>query len=81
MYASNLAKEGNLSNGIIDVLNRTSTADMAVISEHYGLADLTFEGARILSGAGQKGLLDIYNNFIGLNRKISWIIIFSSFPI
>ena len=80
MYASNLAKEGNLSNGIIDVLNRTSTADMAVISEHYGLADLTFEGARILSGAGQKGLLDIYNNFIGLNiRNTPWYIIKESF--
>ncbi|MBO4610319.1 MAG: YidC/Oxa1 family membrane protein insertase [Lachnospiraceae bacterium] len=79
MYASNI-REGNLSNGIIDVLNRTSTADMAVISAHYGLSDLTYEGARIISTAGEKGLLDIYNNFLGLNiRNTPWYIIKESF--
>ena len=79
MYASNI-REGNLSNGIIDVLNRTSTSDMAVISAHYGLSDLTYEGARIISSAGEKGLLDIYNNFLGLNiRNTPWYIIKESF--
>ena len=79
MYASNI-REGNLSNGIIDVLNRTSTSDMAVISAHYGLSDLTYEGARIISTAGEKGLLDIYNNFLGLNiRNTPWYIIKESF--
>ncbi|MBO4908934.1 MAG: membrane protein insertase YidC [Lachnospiraceae bacterium] len=73
MYSKNLAKEGNLTNGIIDVLNRVSTSDMAQISEHYGLADCTINGQQILStldASGKvvtKGLLDTYNNFLGLN--------------
>ena len=52
MYSKNLAKEGNLENGIIDVLNRVSSADMTTISEHYGLSDLAFQGSRILSDQG-----------------------------
>lgn len=74
MYSKNLAKEGNLTNGIIDVLNRVSTSDMAQISDHYGLANLTnADGQQILStldASGKvvtKGLLDTYNNFLGLN--------------
>lgn len=73
MYSKNLAKEGNLTNGIIDVLNRVSTSDMAQISDHYGLADCTINGQQILStldASGKvvtKGLLDTYNNFLGLN--------------
>ena len=74
MYSKNLAKEGNLTNGIIDVLNRVSTSDMAQISDHYGLANLTnADGQQILStldASGKvvtKGLLDTYNNVLGLN--------------
>ena len=73
MYSKNLTKEGNLTNGIIDVLNRVSTSDMAQISEHYGLADASINGQQILStldASGKvvtKGLLDTYNNFLGLN--------------
>ena len=74
MYSKNLAKEGNLTNGIIDVLNRTSTSDMAQISAHYGLAGLTnADGQQILStldASGKivtKGVLDTYNSFLGLN--------------
>ena len=73
MYSKNLAKEGNLTNGIIDVLNRVSTSDMAQISDHYGLADATINGQQILStldASGKvvsKGLLDTYNSFLGLN--------------
>lgn len=73
MYSKNLAKEGNLTNGIIDVLNRVSTSDMVKISEHYGLADASINGQQILStvdASGKiitKGLLDTYNNFLGLN--------------
>jgi YidC/Oxa1 family membrane protein insertase len=73
MYSKNLAKENNLVNGIIDVLNRTSSMDMKVISEHYGLSDLTIEGNRILSTLDangnivSKGLIDTYNSFLGLN--------------
>ena len=73
MYSKNLAKEGNLTNGIIDVLNRVSTSDMAKISEHYGLADASINGQQILStvdASGKiisKGLLDTYNSFLGIN--------------
>ncbi len=86
MYSKNLAKEGNLENGIIDVLNRISSADMSVISEHYGLSDLTFEGSRILSSLDangnilDKGLIDVYNNFLGINiRNTPWYIVKESF--
>ena len=85
MYSKNL-KEGNLENGIIDVLNRISSADMSVISEHYGLSDLTFEGSRILSSLDangnilDKGLIDVYNNFLGINiRNTPWYIVKESF--
>ena len=86
MYSKNLAKEGNLENGIIDVLNRVSSADMTTISEHYGLSDLTFQGSRILSTLDangniiEKGLIDTYNNFLGLNiRNTPWYIMRESF--
>ena len=86
MYKKNLALEGNLSNGIIDVLNRVSSADMSVIANHYGLSDLTFNGKNILStldASGNiinKGLIDIYNNFLGLNiRNTPWYIMKESF--
>ncbi len=73
MYSKNLAKEGNLTNGIIDVLNRVSTSHMVKISEHYGLADASINGQQILStldASGKvvsKGLLDTYNSFLGIN--------------
>ncbi|MCR5254719.1 MAG: YidC/Oxa1 family membrane protein insertase [Acetatifactor sp.] len=60
-------------NGIIDVLNKLSTSDIATVSAHYGLDGLTFNGKNILttlSSTGEvisKGLIDTYNNFLGLN--------------
>ncbi|MCM1567987.1 MAG: YidC/Oxa1 family membrane protein insertase [Roseburia sp.] len=65
MYAKNI--QNNLSNGIIDVLNRTSTADMATIAEHYDLSQLTFNEQLILSSDTTTGLIDTYNNFLGLS--------------
>lgn len=65
MYASNL--ESNLSNGIVDVLNKVSSSDMSVISEHYGLSQLTYQGELILSNDTTRGLIDTYNNFLGIN--------------
>lgn len=59
--------EGNLSNGIIDVLNKLSSTDLATISEHYGLSQLQYEGELILSNGTTRGLIDTYNNFLGLN--------------
>ena len=66
MYGKNI-KEGNMVNGVIDVLNRLSTADMNIIAEHYGLTDLTHNGELILSNDVTRGLIDTYNNFLGLN--------------
>ena len=59
--------EGNLQNGIVDVLNRVSSADMMKIAEHYDLSQLTYEGKLLLSNANTTGLIDTYNNFFGLN--------------
>ena len=64
MYGKNI-KEGNMVNGVIDVLNRLSTADMNLMSEHYGLAELTHNGELILSNETTRGLFDTYNNFLG----------------
>ena len=66
MYGKNIS-EGNMTNGIIDVLNKLSSTDMATIAEHYGLNELTYEGNLILSNGTTEGLLDTYNNFLGLN--------------
>ena len=72
MYGKNIT-EGNIQNGIVDVLNMLSSSDMATISEHYGLSALQFEGSYIfnqLNSAGEivkRGLIDRYNNFLGIN--------------
>ena len=67
MYKDNFEKEGNIRNAVIDVLNNVSTTDMAALSEKFGLADLTYEGSLILSNDSTRGLIDTYNNFLGLN--------------
>ena len=70
-YSKNI--NNNLTNGIIDVLNKASSADLATLSEHYKLSDLTLNGSLILSKldtAGNtvtRGLIDTYNNFLGIN--------------
>lgn len=61
-FAKNL--DGNLSNGVIDVLNRLSSTDLSTIADHYQLNNLTYNGSLIL---GKGGLLETYNNFMGLN--------------
>ena len=66
MYGESIAK-GDVTNGIIDVLNKLSSTDLAAISEHYGLSQLTYEGHLILSNDTTRGLIDTYNNFLGLN--------------
>lgn len=67
MYGKNIGDGVTPSvNGVIDVLNKLSTADMDLLSAKYGLADLSVVqgGTKIL---GEGGLLDTYNNFLGLN--------------
>ena len=69
MYGQSMEK-GNLSNGIIDVLNKLSSVDLSSVAEHYGLSGLTYPeagGQLILSNESTRGLIDIYNNFFGLN--------------
>ena len=67
MYEKNFEIAGNTKNAVIDVLNNVSTTDMAALSEKFGLADLTYEGSLILSNDSTRGLIDTYNNFLGLN--------------
>lgn len=74
---------GNISNGIVDVLNKLSSSDLNFISEHYGLADLTTaQGELILSNETTRGLIDTYNNFFGLNMGDSpWNLITSAMAV
>lgn len=70
MYGRYLNVEGagdKAVNSLIDVLNKLSTSDMAIVSKHYDLAELTYNGQLILSNDTTRGLLDTYNNFLGLN--------------
>lgn len=66
MYGKSMTN-GNLENGIVDVLNKLSSSDMSLVAQHYDLSDLTFNGQLILSNENVRGLLDIYNNFLGIN--------------
>lgn len=67
MFSKNFTLADNTRNAIIDTLNKTSTADMAVLSEKFGLADLMYNGNIILSNGAERGVIDVYNNFLGLN--------------
>lgn len=53
-----------VENGVIDVLNRLSSTDMATVADKFDLANLQYQGETIL---GNGGLLETYNNFLGLN--------------
>lgn len=61
------------TNAIIDVLNNLSTKEMTEIAAKFNLNDLTYQGSLILSKLNdkgevvQRGLIDTYNNFLGLN--------------
>lgn len=66
MYGKSIT-EGNIENGIVDVLNKLSSADMATIANHYDLNGLTYADQLILSNDTTRGLIDTYNNFLGLN--------------
>ncbi len=73
MYGKNIDQVVNVSgvsetvvnaNGITDVLNKLSSTDLGIIAEHYGLNELTYNGDLIL---GTDGLINTFNNFLGLN--------------
>lgn len=57
----------NEKNAIIDVLNKMNSSDLIKFAQENGLADLQYNGHYVLSHGSEKGLLDIYNNFLGLN--------------
>ena len=63
--------DGDLSNGIIDVLNKLSSTDLATVAGHYDLTQLEYQGKLILSNDTTRGLIDTYNNFLGLNMADS----------
>lgn len=63
--------DGDLSNGIIDVLNKLSSTDLATVAGNYGLTNLEYQGRLILSNDTTRGLIDTYNNFLGLNMADS----------
>lgn len=66
-FSKNFEILGNTRNAIIDTLNKLSTTDMGDLSAKFGLSDLTYNGSLILSNDTQRGLIDQYNNFLGLN--------------
>lgn len=68
VYGKALSQGTNKENGIIDILNKLSSTDLATVSDNYGLSQLSYDGNIIL---GESGLLDTYNNFFGLNMADS----------
>ena len=72
MYGKDMV-EGNMQNGVVDVLNMLSTGDMNLLADHYSLSQLQFNGEYILSQLNAtgdvvtRGLIDRYNNFLGIN--------------
>ena len=67
MYGKSLTEGTNESNGIIDILNKLSSTDLAAVAQHYDLNQLTYEGQLILNNDTTRGLIDTYNNFLGMN--------------
>ena len=65
MYSKNI--DSNLLNGIVDILNKVSSSDMSMLADHYDLSQLTYQGELILSNDTTRGLIDTYNNFLGIN--------------
>ena len=72
MYGNGIT-EGNIQNGVVDVLNKLTSTDMNFIANHYDLTGLRYQGEYILSQIGAngetitRGLIDKYNNFLGIN--------------
>lgn len=52
---------------IIDVLNKVNLTDLSDFAQQNGFVDLQYNGQYILSQGTERGLLDTYNNFLGLN--------------
>lgn len=61
----------NEKNAIIDVLNKMNSSDLLRFAQENGFSDLQYNGHYILTHGSERGLLDIYNNFLGLNMSNS----------
>lgn len=57
----------NERNAIIDVLNKVNSADLLSFARENGFAEIQLNGRDILTQGSERGLIDIYNNFLGLN--------------
>ena len=72
-YGKVLTDGTDLPNGVIDVISKISSVDLQTIAAKYDLSSLKFDGQLILSEIDAKGkilnrgLIDTYNNFLGLN--------------
>ena len=72
-YGKSLTEGTNIQNGVIDVISKISSADLQTIAAKYDLNKLTFDSQLILSELDSKGkvlnrgLIDHYNYFLGLN--------------
>ncbi|MCH5339921.1 MAG: YidC/Oxa1 family membrane protein insertase [Acetatifactor sp.] len=66
-YGSSMNNADTLKEGIIDVLNKLSSTDLAAVADHYKLTQLTYPevGGKLILGSD--GLINTYNNFLGLN--------------
>ena len=66
-YGNSMNNADTLKEGIIDVLNKLSSTDLAVVADHYNLSQLTYPevGGKVILGSD--GLINTYNNFLGLN--------------
>ena len=72
-YGKSLTDGSNVTNGVIDILNKISSSDLQTISNHYDLNNLTYNGQLIISELNSngkivnRGLIDQFNNFLGMN--------------
>lgn len=72
-YGKSLTDGTDVKNGIVDILNKISSTDLHTIASKYDLNKLTYDGQLIISELDSKGkiinrgLIDQFNNFLGLN--------------
>lgn len=64
-YAKNF--DVDQKKAIIDVLNKVNSSDLLTFAQQNGFADIQYNGHNILTQGAERGLLDTYNNFLGLN--------------
>lgn len=72
-YGKSLTSGTDITNGVIDVISKISSTDLQTIAAKYDLGKLTYDGQLILSELDSKGkfinkgLIDHFNYFLGLN--------------